>query len=429
MWPFPFMAAGSKNSPLITLIQQILTDFFPGTRHASSLTNARRGDQNTRVKQFWIVMGCLLAYAAPAFACTCGHPLQEIRTRLAWAEAEINHTPVIFEGRVEKIELQGWPLKPEPGKTISISPESYGIRVKFSGAHLYRGEPNGDLVVATGLGMGDCGYPFEPGQSYLVYAWPEDSGGLATSICSGTRPLENAQTALRLLRGDPPTPGDLADPRNEETQPTASAEEGIKLCGKVSFPRATRPRSLKMMLWHADRDANPLPHDSVDSDDDGSFCFHDLDPGAYVLEAFEEADDNARYGCAGFFPGVKDRAQAKTLIVKQGRNAMRADFPVLRIPLYHIKGYLRGIPESDNDEVVVMIASDADPIPRSEPVHLDPHGTFELPAMPSGSYSVFAFRSADTNSGGASITFVSEVVHVDVQADVPGLKLQFVPKQ
>jgi hypothetical protein len=380
------------------------------------------------VKQFWIVIS-LLAHGVSGFACKCAPPLPEVRTWLARAEAEINHTPVIFEGRLDKIELQGWPLKPEPGKTIFISPESYGIRVKFSGTHLYRGEPKGDLVVETGLGMGDCGYPFEAGQSYLVYAWPDDSGALATNICAGTRPLEYAQTALRLLRGDPPSPGDLADFRNQDARSGSSSEDEIKLCGKVSFPRATRARPLKMLLWHADRDPNPLPHDSVDSDDDGSFCFHYLDPGAYVLEAFEEADDNARYGCAGFFPGVKDRAQAKTLIVKQGGIAIRADFPVLRIPLYHIKGYLRGIPEGDNDEVVVMIASDADPIPRSEPVHLGPHGTFELPGVPSGSYSIFAFRSEDTNSGGESITFVSEVAHVDVQADVPGLKLQFVPKQ
>jgi hypothetical protein len=367
------------------------TDPDPNANALLPLTNERRGDQNTRVKQFWIVMGCLLAYAAPGFSCKCAPRLPEIRTRLARAEAGINETPVIFEGRVEKIELQGWPLKPEPGKTISISPDSYGIRVRFSGTHLYRGEPNGDLVVETGLGMGDCGYPFEAGQSYLVYAWPEDSGALGTSICSGTTPLENAQTALRLLRGDPPTRGDLADPRNEDARPSSSDEE--------------------------------------DSEDDGSFCFHDLDPGAYVLEAIEEPSDNTRYQCAGFYPGVRDRAQAKILIVKQGGSPTRADFPVFRIPLYHIKGYLRGIPEGDNDEVVVMIMSDADPIPRSEPVHLGPHGAFEIPGVPSGNYSVFAFSSEDTNGGGESITFVSEVVHVDVQADVPGLKLQFVPQQ
>src|SRR5262249_50274131 len=155
----------------------------------------------------------------------------------------------------------------------------------------------------------------------------------------GTRPLETAQTALRLLRGDPPTPGDLADLHNEDARPSSNAEADIKLCGKVSFPPATRARALKMLLWHADRDANPLPHDSEDSKDDGSFCFHDLDPGTYVLEAFEEPSDHARYQCAGFYPGVRDRAQATTLIVKQGGSPARADFPVFRIPLYHIKGY------------------------------------------------------------------------------------------
>jgi len=92
---------------------------------------------------------------------------------------------------VEKIELLGWPLKPQPGKSICIAAGNEpGIRVTFSGTHLYRGEPKGDLVVATGLGAGDCGYPLEPGQSYLVYAWIEDTGNLSTGICSGTTPLE-----------------------------------------------------------------------------------------------------------------------------------------------------------------------------------------------------------------------------------------------
>jgi len=125
-----------------------------------------------------------------------------------------------------------------------------------------------------------------------------------------------------------------------------------------------------MVLWHADREVNPLPHDVEDSEADGAFFFHELDPGTYVLEAAEEPSVHAKYGYESFYPGVKDRGQAKPLVVEPGSGNMRADFSVLRIPLFRIKGYLRGIPEGDNDEVVVIITSPGDPILRTEPVHL-----------------------------------------------------------
>jgi hypothetical protein len=49
------------------------------------------------------------------------------------------------------------------------------------------GHLNQEVVVSTGLGNGDCGYPFQVGTTYLVYA-SNDSGKLSTSICSGTSP-------------------------------------------------------------------------------------------------------------------------------------------------------------------------------------------------------------------------------------------------
>jgi len=363
------------------------------------------------------------------FACQCVPASPDLTSWLARAEWRIKQAPVVFEGKVEKIELRGWPLKPQPGKTISnVSGETAAIVVRFSGTHLYRGEPKGDFLVSTGLGAGDCGYPFEPGESYLVYAWIEDSGSLSTSICSGTTPLEYADTALRLLRGDPPTPRDLADPRNEDTTASSDAKDGIKLCGKVSFPQGSKARPLKMVLWQADRDSSPLPHDTADTEGDGSFCFHELGSESYVLEALEDTD-SGKYRYGSFYPGVKDRAQAKPLVVKADAGNMRADFSVSRIPLLRIKGYLRGAPEGDNDDIMVAITSDTEPLPGNKAVKLGPHGVFEIAGVAPGKYSIFAFRDEDTDGHGDSITFVSEVLDLDVQADIPGLKLQFVPKQ
>jgi hypothetical protein len=56
-----------------------------------------------------------------------------------------------------------------------------------------------EVVVSTGLGNGDCGYPFRVGMAYLVYA-SNNNGKLSTSICSGTSPEVMVSATLKELR-------------------------------------------------------------------------------------------------------------------------------------------------------------------------------------------------------------------------------------
>lgn len=58
------------------------------------------------------------------------------------------------------------------------------------------------IVVSTGHGGGDCGYNFEVGVTYLVYAHGGE-GGLTTSICSRTAPAKTARADFDAL-GHPP---------------------------------------------------------------------------------------------------------------------------------------------------------------------------------------------------------------------------------
>jgi hypothetical protein len=53
------------------------------------------------------------------------------------------------------------------------------------------------VVVYTGWGGGDCGYEFQVGSSYLVYAGGQTD--LGTSICSRTADLGHAQADLAVL--------------------------------------------------------------------------------------------------------------------------------------------------------------------------------------------------------------------------------------
>jgi hypothetical protein len=56
------------------------------------------------------------------------------------------------------------------------------------------------ITIETGLGGGDCGYAFEQGVEYLVYAYRTPTGGLGTGICSRTRPVAEAEEDLKYLR-------------------------------------------------------------------------------------------------------------------------------------------------------------------------------------------------------------------------------------
>ena len=81
--------------------------------------------------------------------------------------------------------------------TMSGAHRAVSIRV----LRAYRGQASGDMTVLTGMAPGDCGFDFETGKQYVVYADRIDAKNLFTSICSGTSQLEHAGPTLRFLRG------------------------------------------------------------------------------------------------------------------------------------------------------------------------------------------------------------------------------------
>jgi hypothetical protein len=74
--------------------------------------------------------------------------------------------------------------------------------VVFEVAEAYVGmEGRGKRVeIRTGMGGGDCGYPFQRTQSYVVYAHENEDGQLVASICSRTAAVDRAQADLAYLR-------------------------------------------------------------------------------------------------------------------------------------------------------------------------------------------------------------------------------------
>lgn len=66
----------------------------------------------------------------------------------------------------------------------------------------WKGVESETVVVLTGWGGGDCGFPFERGESYLVYANGRPGELLGTGICGRTAELSRAAADLREL-GEP----------------------------------------------------------------------------------------------------------------------------------------------------------------------------------------------------------------------------------
>jgi hypothetical protein len=128
-----------------------------------------------------------------------------------WYSEGPNVSKIVFEGRVERQEVAAGPIGAPREATSTGGLDRHRtvyVRVQRS----YRGEVSGTVRVLTGNGgEGDCGFDFETGSQYLVYADRDDNENLVTSICTGTSLLEEADLALRALRGEQPTPDDLLD--------------------------------------------------------------------------------------------------------------------------------------------------------------------------------------------------------------------------
>ncbi len=138
------------------------------------------------------LLPALLALALPAFlarearACSCafGGPAP---CQAYWT------ADVVFVGAVVG----------ESKFTVEEGPYKFPRRlVRLSVEQPLRGVEASEVEVATGWGGGDCGYEFQRGTRYVVYAnRGEKDGRLYTGICMRTRTLAEADEDLAYFRG------------------------------------------------------------------------------------------------------------------------------------------------------------------------------------------------------------------------------------
>jgi hypothetical protein len=122
-----------------------------------------------------LAVACLTASIAildspKAFACSCATPSPS---------KEFELSDAVFAGTV-----------------ASIQQDNYFNSVHFDAERAWKGISDNTVTVTT-ASMGDsCGYDFEQGKEYLVYAYGEP---LKTSLCSRTQPVADAYIDLATL--------------------------------------------------------------------------------------------------------------------------------------------------------------------------------------------------------------------------------------
>lgn len=137
-----------------------------------------------------ILASSIFLFPSIGFACSCAD-LQPVEEELASSKA-------VFTGSVIEINevLQ-------PNGTMKRD-------VLFEVEQSWKGINQSQVMITTGSGGGDCGYDFEQGQKYLVYASNSSMYGndndLITNICSRTNEISLAQEDLSILgEGAPPS--------------------------------------------------------------------------------------------------------------------------------------------------------------------------------------------------------------------------------
>ncbi len=241
-----------------------------------------------------LLLVCLWLAGAPpqAAACTCstpGPPCEAFWKAYA-----------VFVGRVLAVAEQP-PVRVKPSDPPPIG---LGVNVTLAIVERFTGDLGDQptIEITTGRSDGDCGYRFEVGRDYVVYAWrTEGRALLSTSICTRTRPVDRAADDLAYGR----QLGTAGQSGAQVSGTMRHIERGPTGQFQIDEAMAEVPIRLTREGWSGEtRTAR-----------DGTFLFTGLAPGDYQVEA----DGPAGYYTSGW-PRVVKIADVRgcAVIVVQG---------------------------------------------------------------------------------------------------------------
>ncbi|MBS1793122.1 MAG: hypothetical protein JSS81_04670 [Acidobacteria bacterium] len=125
-----------------------------------------------------IVFLFFFAAAEKSPACSCVMSQAPLKTQV---KAAFDDAAAVFSGEVVEI----------------VPKNEYEVTVRIRVEKSWKGNQTGEIAVTTGKDSALCGYNFETGGRYLVYAYGT-AGALATNNCSRTT-AANAPADIRYL--------------------------------------------------------------------------------------------------------------------------------------------------------------------------------------------------------------------------------------
>jgi hypothetical protein len=150
------------------------------------------------------LMIVLLAHPTTASACSCAGPSSPTQ--------EFQESNAVFTGKVLRIVDEYVPIFSTLDRVLTaIGQQSYfwsqagryvGYRIYFGVNSSWKGIAKTTVMIDTGYGAGDCGYPFAVNNDYLVYAsypYGIPDNYWVTSICSRNAEISAAREDLRYL--------------------------------------------------------------------------------------------------------------------------------------------------------------------------------------------------------------------------------------
>src|SRR5882724_947418 len=143
---------------------------------------------------------CIVLVSIPAGACQSGSnhhpPVSTISELKSLQINNLDDKDIVIEGVVERQVLRS-----EASLPADRMWQNYRL-VTIRATAVYRGPRQVKFELKTGRGGGDCGFDFETGESYLIYATRNDNGELLTGMCTHTSLAESAGADIRILRGE-----------------------------------------------------------------------------------------------------------------------------------------------------------------------------------------------------------------------------------
>ena len=320
----------------------------------------------------------LVLLTIPAMVAACRCAPEPTTCGSGWKTGDVIFVGVVkSKVPLDRVEVEGSSFLSERGF-------SYYIQVidSLRGPYLVGQE----IVIETGAGDTDCGYPFIAGNEYLVYA--NGSKRLGTNICTPTQPKVMAGAVIRQLRA-------LRDQRAIDT---LFGSIGIGPTG-VGFEDLIDAKTLANVPVRA-IDGNKREYTTT-TDSEGIYSFKSLPPDKYTIEVDLPA---------GLSTWQRNTGESYTVEIKDGANC-RAD--LFGRPDGRIAGVVMSAKGKRLAGFVTIRPADAKEAEAANrrgglPGFTTEDGTFTLWQLPPGQYRLLFYPKV-----GDKITF-ADVTYSDV---------------